>query len=213
MHSYDRYIGIAQRMINDIGLLLIDLIKSVRVSQGVHVTQLKLWDPEAPWMSYVRSSKIVRDRCSGREGAVVLSWKQKIGTRPRSFLPHYTFFRPFVSVPHARLTVLAGQAFSAFTHPGKLYNDRARGIRNLSDRILAIGRDDTDEEGIPDDSDDSSVESSTNDDGHANHSNKEDGTNDEDAVQDGSIEELNSLNHSEDEGCNNQDLHEDAVID
>ena len=75
-HSYDRYMSIAQRMINDIGFLLIDLIKSVRVRQGVHVAQLKLWDPEAPWMSYARSSEIVRERCSGREGAVVLSWKQ-----------------------------------------------------------------------------------------------------------------------------------------
>ena len=58
-HSYDTMISIARRMINDIGFLLIDLIKSVRVSQGVRVRQLKLWDLEAPWMSYVRSSEIV----------------------------------------------------------------------------------------------------------------------------------------------------------
>jgi len=78
-HLYVNMIKIAQRMINDIGYLLIDVIKSVRVSKGVKTKQLKLWDKDAPWMSYVRSSEIVRERCSGREGGVVVSWKQKIG--------------------------------------------------------------------------------------------------------------------------------------
>ncbi len=142
-----------------------------------------------------------------------MSWKQKIGSRPKCFLPHYIFFRPFVSVPHARLTVLAGEAFSAVSHPGKLYNDRARGITNLSDRVLSIGRNDTEEHGIPDESDDSSVESSANQDGHVNDCNEEDCTNrsiHEDAAQDGSIEELNGV-QSEEVGCNNQDLPDDAV--
>ena len=212
-HSYGTMISIARRMINDIGFLLINLIKSVRVSQGVRVRQLKLWDPEAPWMSYVRSSEIVRERCSGREGGVVVSWKQKIGSRPKCFLPHYIFFRPFVSVPHARLTVLAGEAFSAVTRPGKVYNDRARGIRNLSDRILSVGQNDTEEHGIPDESDDSSVESSANQDGHVNDCNEEDYTNGsthEDEAQDGSIEELNGV-QSEEVDCNNEDLPDDAV--
>jgi len=84
-------ISIEQRMINDIGFLLIDLIKSVSIRQGVHVRQLKLWDPEASWMSYFRSSEIARERCSGIEGGVVVSWKQKIGSHPKSFLPHYIF--------------------------------------------------------------------------------------------------------------------------
>ena len=57
---------------------------------------------------------------------------------PQVFLTPLHFFRPFVSVPHARLTVLAGEAFSAVSRPGKLYNDRARGIRNLSDRVLSL---------------------------------------------------------------------------
>ena len=48
------------------------------------------------------------------------------------------FFRPFVSVPHPRLTVLAGDAYSAVTQQGKVYIDRARGIRSLADQ-LAIG--------------------------------------------------------------------------
>jgi hypothetical protein len=129
------------------------------------------------------------------------------------FLTPLHFFRPFVSVPHARLTVLAGEAFSAVSHPGKLYNDRARGIRNLSDRVLSIGRNDTEEHGIPDESDDSSVESSANQDGHVNDCNEEDCTNGsihEDAAQDGSIEELNGV-QSEEVGCNNQDLPDDAV--
>ena len=49
------------------------------------------------------------------------------------------FFRPFVSVPHPRLTVLAGDAYSAVTQQGKVYIDRARGIQSLADQILAIG--------------------------------------------------------------------------
>ena len=61
-----------------------------------------------------------------------------IGNHPKSFLHHY-IFRPFVSVRHARPAVLAGEAFSAVTHRSKMYNDQARGIRNLSDRILSIG--------------------------------------------------------------------------
>ena len=97
-----------------------------------------------------------------------------------------------------------------------MYTDWARGIRNLSDRILAIGWDDTEEYGIPNESDDSFVESSTNDDGHVNHSNEEydnNGNIREDAVQDGGSEELNGVHHSKEEGCNNQDIHEDAVLD
>ena len=31
-----------------------------------------------------------------------------------------TFFQPFVSVPHPRLTVLAGDAYSAVTQQGKV---------------------------------------------------------------------------------------------
>ena len=91
-HLFKNMVCIARRMINDIGFLLIDIIKQVRVSQGVRTSQLKLWDPEAPWLLYVRSSEVVWERCSGREGGVVLSWKQKIGTRPKSFLPYYIFF-------------------------------------------------------------------------------------------------------------------------
>ena len=49
------------------------------------------------------------------------------------------FFRPFVSVPHPTLTVLAGDAYSAVTQQGKVYIDRARGIQSLADLILAIG--------------------------------------------------------------------------
>ena len=143
----------------------------------------------------------------------LLSWKQKIGSHPKCFLPHYIFFRPFVSVPRARLTVLAGEAFSAVSRPGKLYNDRARGIRNLSDRVLSIGRNDTEEHGNPDESDDSSVESSANQDGHVNDSSEEVFTNrsiHEDAAQDGSIDELNGV-QSKVVGCNNQDIPEFAV--
>jgi hypothetical protein len=58
-HSFEKMVCIAWRMINDIGFLLIDIIKSVWVSQGVHTSQLKLWDPEAPWLSFVRSSEVV----------------------------------------------------------------------------------------------------------------------------------------------------------
>ena len=97
------------------------------MSQGVRTSQLKLWHPEAPWLLYVRSSEVVRERCSGIEGGVMLSWKQKIGTRPKSFLPHYIFLH-FVSVPHPRLTVLAGDAYSAVTPQGKVHIGRARGI-------------------------------------------------------------------------------------
>ena len=68
------------------------------------------------------------------------------------------FFRPFVSVPHPRLTVLAGDAYSAVTQQGKVYIDRARGIRSLADQILAIGWDDIEERGVPDKSNDISVE-------------------------------------------------------
>jgi hypothetical protein len=113
-------------------------------------------------MSFIRSSEIVRERCSGREGGVVVSWNQKIGYRPTSFLPHYLFFRPFVSVPRARLTVLAGEAFSVVTHPGKVYHDCALDVRLLADRILAIGHDDVEERGIPDESEDSSDDMSEN---------------------------------------------------
>lgn len=100
---------------------------------------MKLWDPEAPWLLFVRSSEVVRERCSGREGGVVLSWKQKIGTRLKYFLPHFILFRPFVAITHPRLTVLAGDAFSAVTRPGHVFIDRARGIRYLAHQILAIG--------------------------------------------------------------------------
>ena len=51
---------IARMMINDIGFLLIDTIKQVQVSQGVRTSQLKLWDHDAPWISYVRSSEVVQ---------------------------------------------------------------------------------------------------------------------------------------------------------
>ena len=58
-HLFKNMVCIAWRMINDIGFLLIDIIKQVRVSQGVRTSQLKLWDPEAPWLLYVRSSEVV----------------------------------------------------------------------------------------------------------------------------------------------------------
>ena len=90
-HSFENMTRIARRMINDIGFLSIDIIKQVWVSQGVRTSQLTLWDPEAPWLLYVRSSQVVQERCSSREGGVVLSWKQKIVTHPKSFLPHYIF--------------------------------------------------------------------------------------------------------------------------
>ena len=85
--------------------------------------------------------------------------------------------------------------------------------RNLSDRILSVGQNDTEEHGIPDESDDSSVESSANQDGHVNDCNEEDYTNGsthEDEAQDGSIEELNGV-QSEEVDCNNEDLPDDAV--
>ena len=83
----------------------------------------------------------------------------------------------------------------------------------MSERVLSIGRNDTEEHGIPDESDDSSVESSANQDGHVNDSNEEVFTNrsiHEDAAQDGSIDELNGV-QSKVVGCNNQDIPEDAV--
>ena len=78
--------------------------------------------------------------------------------------PHHfyfiAFFRPFVSVSHARLTVLVGEAFSVVTLPDKVYNHHAMDIRLLADQILEIGCDDYEEQGIPDDLDNSSVETS-----------------------------------------------------
>ena len=74
----------------------------------------------------------------------------KVWYSSQVFLTPLHFFGPFFSVLHTRLTFLVGEAFSAVTHPGKLYNDQARGIRYLSERVLSIGRNDTEEHCIPD---------------------------------------------------------------
>ena len=59
---------------------------------------------------------------------------------------------PFVTISNVHLSMLAGQAMAAVTRKGKIYEDNAKGISDLSDCILDIGIGDVNEVGIPDES-------------------------------------------------------------
>ncbi len=47
-----------------------------------------MWDVEGAWSFYCKSTDQVHEKCSGKEGVVVLSWKRKHGGLSKYFLDH-----------------------------------------------------------------------------------------------------------------------------
>jgi len=69
-HSYDKMEKVARYMIDHIGWKLVEEIKTARIWQGLKVHQLHMWDVNSSFLWYIRSTEVVREKCSGREGGV-----------------------------------------------------------------------------------------------------------------------------------------------